>query len=49
MEGLNWDDELTEMESSHRAQLHIPDDFDAFVASIGKATSDSDPDIDDSV
>ena len=48
-EGLNWDDELTEMESSHRAQLHIPDDFDSFVANIGEATSDSDSDVDDSV
>ena len=49
MEGLNWDDELTEMESSHRVHLHIPEDFDSFIVNIGDAASDSDSDVDDSV
>ena len=49
MEGLNWNDKLTKMESSHRAQLHIPEDFDSFIANIGQATSDSDSNVDNSV
>ena len=48
-EGLNWDDKLTEMESSHRVHLHIPEDFDSFIVNIGDAASDSDSDVDDSV
>ena len=48
-EGLNWDDELTKMESSHRVHLHIPEDFDSFIVNIGNAASDSDSDVDDSV
>ena len=48
-EGLNWDDELTEMESSHRVHLHIPEDFDSFIVNIVDAASDSDSDVDDSV
>ena len=40
---------LTEMESSHRAHLHIPEDVDSLIVNIGDAASDSDSDVDDSV
>ena len=39
---------LTKMESSHRAHLHIPEDFDSFIVNIGDAASDSDSDVEDS-
>ena len=40
MEGLDWDDELEEMESAHKAQLHTTEDLDSFIVSIGLDNSD---------
>ena len=34
MEGLDWDDELEEMESAHKAQLRTLEDLDSFIARI---------------
>ena len=39
-EGLDWDDELAEMESAHKAQLRTLEDLDSFIASIGLNNSD---------
>ena len=39
-EGLDWDDELAEMESAHKAQLRTLEDLDSFIASIGLDNSD---------
>ena len=46
MEGLNWDDELVEMERAHQSQLHTPEDLDSFIASLGLDASESSSDID---
>ena len=40
MEGLDWDDELAEMESAYKAQLCTPEDLDSFIASIDLDNSD---------
>ena len=40
-EGLDWDDELVEMEGAHKAQLRTPEDLDSFTASLGLGASDS--------
>ena len=39
-EGLDWDDELAETESAHKAQLRTLEDLDSFIASIGLDNSD---------
>ena len=45
-EGLDWDDELAEMERAHQSQLRTPEDLDSFVASWGLDASESSSDID---
>ena len=39
-ESLDWDDELAETESAHKAQLCTLEDLDSFIASIGLDNSD---------
>ena len=46
MEGLNWDEELVEMERAHHSQLCTPEDLDSFIASLGLEASQSSSNID---
>ena len=45
-EGLDWDNELAEMEGANKAQLHTPEDLDSFTASLGLGGSNSASDLD---
>ena len=45
-EGLDWDEELAEMERAHQFQLRTPEDLDSFIASLGLDASESSSDID---